>query len=199
MSFFKNFSDNFNFNKFIVALAGGILMVITTTHKTKHFFYYILVLLAWTLIAYAISLKKNAVNIFDLEPYKFWAVVPSTTSIAISLILLVIYDRHSIYKYYYYVLAIILAVMGKAGIIFVELGLFSWEQFFTILSVIFVIIGSLTDVLNLKEKGMKDLYWFGKFVEIMGWALFIFNISYNPKFKSIMSLMALNNPQPKSQ
>lgn len=178
--------------KLIIAVPAALLAIFVSFYplKKRHMLYYFLVSFSWFSVGYAISLRPRTKSFVDFDIKRALYAIPATLAIAASTILLTLYDKRYKHFYYYYVIAIILIVFGKAGIIIVELGLFTWEQMLTVFSTALVVIGGLISVLNLKGKKKKNLLGFGRFMLIGGWILFAYNISHNPKDKNILNIIS---------
>ncbi len=182
-----------NLYKAICIIPAAILSIILSIFKVPKYIYFIMTTILWLLVAYAIALNDNSKTIFDINKNEVFISFPSALALIVGTIFFVIYDKKYKIYYYLYVSGIILFVLGKSGLMGVDLGLINYEQYLVILSTALVVIGNLIELLNLKQKGKIGLYNFGKGMLMFGWILFVFNVVYNPPYKDVSSLVKLKH------
>ena len=183
--------EYFNLFKASYIIPAILLSLFITFYKVNKKMYIFITCLIWLLVALAISVKNDAKHMVDFDMKVLIYALLSSFALVMGTIFFIIYDKRYRIYYHLYVFGIILFVIGKTGIISIDLGLINYTQFLVILSTALVVIGNLIELLNLKGKGKIELYKFGKFMLVIGWMLFGYNVIHNPPNKKIADIVKI--------
>ena len=176
--------EDFNFHKFIIALCGMIFIIISLFSKDWTL-YIISNFFGWLLVAYAIALTKNSIDMFDINHDRLIKIGMSYTLMIVGSILMRYYDLHKTFKpstrmvddnFVILLFGIILYIISKALLIVVELNLHSMSQYMTIISLSMLIMAKILNTISVTD----TQFYVSIVYYILCFTISIFNISYNP-------------------
>ena len=181
---------DFNIHKFVIALAGMIL-IIMSLFIDQLLPFIIANFFGWFLITYAIALRKDSQNMFDLNDTRLYRIGFSYSLMIVGSILMKYYNMHKIISkqsnthmddnFLVLLFGIVLFVISKAILIIVELDLTNMSQYMTIISLSTLIMAKILNTIS----ATPSQFYFSLFYYIIGFTISIFNISYNPANKLV--------------
>lgn len=187
MQMMDNILKDFNMHKFFIALFGMIMIIISLFVKEWPPFIFTN-LFGWFLITYAISLKRDSNDIFDLNESRLYRIGFSYSLMILGSLLMRYYNIHKIAKqsnvkiddnFIILLLGIMFFVISKDILIIVELNLTSFSQYMTIISLSTLIMAKILNTVSITP----TQFYLSIFYYIIGFCVSIFNISYNPPDK----------------
>jgi len=180
---------DFNLHKFFIALAGMALIIFSLFVNQWPGFIFAN-FFGWFLITYAIALKRDSDNMFDLNDTRLYRIGFSYSLMILGSILMRYYNIHKIAKhsnveiddnFIILLTGIILFVISKAILIIVELNLTSISQYMTIISLSTLIMAKILNTISVTP----TQFYLSLLYYIIGFIISIFNISYNPPNKLV--------------
>ena len=182
----KYYLGDFNYLKLCLAFAGSLLIIGSLFLKNLNRYFWT-ISLGWFLIGYSLVLKRYNESIWDIELSKIWRMGISYVLIILGSVFLKNYRLHrkikiSRNKKYTLMLflGVIFYILSKAMLIVIELNLSHYTQYLTILALTSLSIGKIVNSIT----SGKLLFKLSLAYYIIGFIIFIFNLSYNPDEKT---------------
>jgi len=188
MSQSKFVYNDFNYLKFITAIFGS-LFILASLFINSLVPYTFLISTGWFFIMWALALKRDSEHHLDIDMSKIIYLSIAYILVVIGSIFLKNYRLQKPIKLsanwkltLSLFLGIVLYILSKALLITIELKLFSLPQLLTVFSISSLAIGK---VLHSIAPG-TILFTFSLIYYILGFLLFLINLSYNPIEKVVI-------------
>ena len=189
----------FNWHKFTIAMVGFVL-VILSLFENRWLQFIVYNLLGWFLISYAIALRKDSQDIFDINDLRLVRIGFSYLLMIIGSTLMRYYTLHRPYKpsnntnlddnFLILLIGVFIFALSKAILIIVELNLTGFSQYMTLISFGTLIMAKILNTIS----NTPMQFFFSLLCYHLGIAVSIFNISYNPPNK-LSKVEARPSPQ----
>ena len=180
----------FNWHKFTIAMVGFVL-VILSLFENRWLQFIVYNLLGWFLISYAIALRKDSQDIFDINDLRLVRIGFSYLLMIIGSTLMRYYTLHRPYKpsnntnlddnFLILLIGVFIFALSKAILIIVELNLTGFSQYMTLISFGTLIMAKILNTISVTE----TQFYVSIIYYIISFAISIFNISYNPIEKTV--------------
>jgi hypothetical protein len=179
----------FNWHKFAISMVGFVLVILSLfENRWLHFIIYNLV--GWFLISYAVALRKDSQDIYDINDLRLVRIGFSYLLMIIGSTLMRYYTIHRPYKpskttpnlddnFYILLVGVFIFALSKAILIIVELNLTGFSQYMTLFSFGTLIMAKILNTIS----NTPMQFFFSLLCYHIGIAVSIFNISYNPPGK----------------
>ena len=183
----SSFWVNFNIIKLLLLIVGALIIWFINTFDMNMLMIIIGNLLGWLMIGWGIALNRTATSLADVVYNRAIVAFPASMFMAVGTIMFHRYNVSKKYYNYYFIAALLLYVIGKAGIVTTELGLVNWTQILTVVSVALLVIAEIMTRM-VGNFGDEKLVFIAQISYIVGWALFILGVSYNPIYKTFRGM-----------